>query len=121
VTPGFFSSPVLLGAFAFLLGIGAIAAALRRRRGKDRYPETYAATGGIAAAQNEEIADLRQRETAVLSLLDEMNAPRGILVIQAIAALGPVGRFDQSFALVIAERIRARVRQRRKLADRQHS
>lgn len=46
-TPGYFSSPVLLGAFAFLLGIGAIAAALRRRRGKDRYPETYAASGGI--------------------------------------------------------------------------
>ena len=46
-TPGYFSSPVLLGAFALLLGIGAIAAALRRRRGKDRYPETYAASGGI--------------------------------------------------------------------------
>ena len=46
-TPGYFSSPVLLGAFAFLLGIGAIAAALRRRRGKDSYPETYAASGGI--------------------------------------------------------------------------
>jgi len=44
---GTFASPVLLGAFAFLLGIGAIAAALRRRRGKDRYPETYAASGGI--------------------------------------------------------------------------
>ena len=46
--PGYFSSPLLLGVFAFLLGIGAIAAALRRRRGKERYPETYAATGGIA-------------------------------------------------------------------------
>ena len=46
-SPGYFSSPVLLGAFAFLLGVGAIAAALRRRRGKDRYPETYAASGGI--------------------------------------------------------------------------
>jgi hypothetical protein len=46
-TPGYFSGPALLGAFAILLGIGAIAAALRRRRGKDRYPETYAASGGI--------------------------------------------------------------------------
>ncbi|HSS62101.1 MAG TPA: hypothetical protein VLK30_11675 [Candidatus Limnocylindrales bacterium] len=45
---GYFSSPLLLGVFAFLLGIGAIAAALRRRRGKERYRETYAATGGIA-------------------------------------------------------------------------
>ncbi|HKW06947.1 MAG TPA: hypothetical protein VJS19_05200 [Candidatus Dormibacteraeota bacterium] len=47
-TPGYFSSPLLLGAFALLLGIGAIMAALRRRRGRERYPETYAATGGIA-------------------------------------------------------------------------
>ncbi len=45
---GYFSSPLLLGVFAFLLGIGAIAAALRRRRGKARYPETYAASGGVA-------------------------------------------------------------------------
>jgi hypothetical protein len=43
-----FSSGFLLGVFALLLGIGAIAAAIRRRRGKMRYPETYAATGGIA-------------------------------------------------------------------------
>jgi hypothetical protein len=44
---GTFSSGLLLGVFALLLGLGAIAAALRRRRGKARYPETYAATGGI--------------------------------------------------------------------------
>ena len=44
---GTFSSGLLLGVFAFLLGVGAIAAALRRRRGKARYPETYAASGGI--------------------------------------------------------------------------
>ena len=43
-----FSSGFLLGVFALLLGFGAIAAAIRRRRGKMRYPETYAATGGIA-------------------------------------------------------------------------
>jgi hypothetical protein len=48
VTGTTFSSGFLLGVFAFLLGIGAIAAALRRRRGKMRYPETYAASGGIA-------------------------------------------------------------------------
>ena len=47
-TPGYVSSPLLLGAFALLLGIGAIMAALRRRRGRERYPETYAASGGIA-------------------------------------------------------------------------
>ena len=44
---GTFSSGFLLGVFAFLLGVGAIAAALRRRRGKVRYPETYAASGGM--------------------------------------------------------------------------
>lgn len=47
MSAGTFSSGFLLGVFAFLLGIGAIAAALRRRRGKMRYPETYAATGGV--------------------------------------------------------------------------
>ena len=46
--PGFLSGPLLLGAFAFLLGIGAVAAAMRRRRGRAAYPETYAASGGIA-------------------------------------------------------------------------
>jgi uncharacterized membrane protein YraQ (UPF0718 family) len=45
---GYFSSGLLLGVFAFLIGLGAIAAALRRRRRKEDYPETYAATGGIA-------------------------------------------------------------------------
>ena len=37
----------MLGIFAFLLGIAAIGAAIRRRRGRARYPETYAASGGI--------------------------------------------------------------------------
>ena len=37
----------MLGVFAFLLGIAAIAAAIRRRRGRERYPETYAASGGV--------------------------------------------------------------------------
>ena len=37
----------MLGIFAFLLGIAAIGAAIRRRRGRARYPGTYAASGGI--------------------------------------------------------------------------
>lgn len=37
----------MLGVFALLLGIGGIAAALRRRRDRERYPETYSATGGV--------------------------------------------------------------------------
>jgi len=41
------SSGFLLGVFAFLLGIAGIAAAIRRRRGRDRYPETYAGSGGV--------------------------------------------------------------------------
>lgn len=45
--PGNFSGPMVLGAFALLLGIGAIAAAVRRRRGRASYPESYAASGGI--------------------------------------------------------------------------
>ena len=46
--PGFLASPIVLGAFGVLLGIAVMAAAIRRRRGRDRYPETYAASGGIA-------------------------------------------------------------------------
>ena len=38
---------MVLGAFALLLGIGGIAAALRRRRDRERYPETYSASGGV--------------------------------------------------------------------------
>lgn len=37
----------MLGVFALLLGVGAIAAAHRRRRDRARYPETYSATGGV--------------------------------------------------------------------------
>ena len=44
---GVTSNGLLLGIFALLLGIGAIAAALRRRRDRERYPETYAASGGM--------------------------------------------------------------------------
>ncbi|HET7419896.1 MAG TPA: hypothetical protein VFL27_05910 [Candidatus Dormibacteraeota bacterium] len=42
------SGGFLLGLFAILLGIGAVAAAMRRRRARALYPETYAASGGIA-------------------------------------------------------------------------
>jgi hypothetical protein len=44
---GVSSSGFLLGVFAFLVGVAAPAAATRRRRGRARYPETYAASGGI--------------------------------------------------------------------------
>ena len=40
-------SPIVLGVFAFLLGMGAIAVALRTRRRRARYAETYAASGGV--------------------------------------------------------------------------
>ncbi len=40
-------SPFVLGVFAFLLGIGAISVALRTRRRRARYAETYAASGGV--------------------------------------------------------------------------
>ena len=39
---------LLLGLFAFLLGIAGVAAAIRRRRRRARYAEAYAMTGGIA-------------------------------------------------------------------------
>jgi hypothetical protein len=36
-----------LGLLATLLGIGGISAAVRTRRRRARYPETYASSGGI--------------------------------------------------------------------------
>lgn len=36
-----------LGLLAFLLGAAGVAAALRTRRRRARYPETYASSGGI--------------------------------------------------------------------------
>jgi len=44
---GVASGGFVLGIFAFLIGIAVMAAAIRRRRGRARYPETYAASGGI--------------------------------------------------------------------------
>ena len=41
------SGGFVLGILAFLLGIAAIAAAIRRRRGREAYLETYAASGGV--------------------------------------------------------------------------
>ena len=41
------TSALVLGGFAVLLGIAGIIGALLRRRGRDRYPETYAESGGI--------------------------------------------------------------------------
>jgi len=42
------ASGFLLGLLAFVLGIGGISVALRRRRGRAGYAEAYAMTGGIA-------------------------------------------------------------------------
>lgn len=42
------ASGLLLGLFAFLLGIAGISVALRRRRRRARFSEAYAMTGGIA-------------------------------------------------------------------------
>jgi len=37
-----------LGLLAFLVGVAGIAAALRTRRRRARFPETYGASGGMA-------------------------------------------------------------------------
>lgn len=42
------ASGFLLGLFAFLLGIAGISVAIRRRRKRARFAESYAMTGGIA-------------------------------------------------------------------------
>jgi hypothetical protein len=45
---GTFQGGLVLGIFVLLIGIGAIAAAMRRRRSRLAYPETYAGSGGVA-------------------------------------------------------------------------
>src|SRR5712691_519255 len=80
-----------------------------------------AATGGIATAQDEQLAYLCEREPAVLSLLDEADAPCGILVIEPVARRALACRLDQPLALVIAERVGGDFRERRELADREHA
>lgn len=42
------ASGFFLGVFALLLGIAGISVALRRRRRRARFADTYAMTGGIA-------------------------------------------------------------------------
>src|SRR5712691_4530035 len=80
-----------------------------------------AATGGITTAQDEQLAYLCEREPAVLSLLDEADAPCGILVIEPVAGRALACRLDQPLALVIPERVRGDFRERRKLADGEHA
>jgi hypothetical protein len=41
------ASGLLLGVFAFLIGVAGISVALRRRRKRAPYSETYASSGGI--------------------------------------------------------------------------
>src|SRR5262245_59961839 len=67
----------------------------------DRAFADVPAAGGVATAQDEEGADLREREAAVLGLFDEAQAPRRILVVKPVPGRALAGRRDQTLALVI--------------------
>src|SRR5262249_54013284 len=60
------------------------------------------AASGIASAQDEELADLCEREAAMLGVFDEAQPPRGILVVKPVPGRALAGRLDQTLPLVIA-------------------
>src|SRR6516164_4006292 len=67
----------------------------------DRTFADVPAAGGIATAQDEELADLGEREAAFLGLSDEAQAPRRILVVKPVPGRTLAGRLDQTLLLVI--------------------
>src|SRR5215471_19714717 len=86
----------------------------------DRAFADVPAAGGIAAAQDEELAYLREREAALLGLFDEAQPPRRILVVEPVPGRTLAGRLDQTLALVIAQRVAPDARGGSELADGEH-
>src|SRR5262249_5692995 len=86
----------------------------------DRAFADVPAAGGIATAQDEERADLREREAALLGLSDEAQAPGGILVVKPVPGRGLAGRLDQTLALVITQRVAPDAGGGSELADGEH-
>src|SRR5262249_23007139 len=78
------------------------------------------AAGSVTTAQDEELADLREREAAVLGLFDEAQAPGGILVVKPVPARALARRLHQTLALIITQRVAADARGGSELADGEH-
>ena len=72
-------------------------------------------------AKSQELCDFDKRETAMLGLLDEADAPQRIAIVEPITGVALTGRREQAFPLVITQRIGADIRQRGELANRQHA
>src|SRR5262249_7669173 len=87
---------------------------------RDRAFADVPAAGGIATAQDEELADLCEREAALLGLFDEAQAPRRILVVKPVSGRALAGRLDQTLALVITQRVAPDARGGGELADGEH-
>src|SRR5262245_11191128 len=86
----------------------------------DRALADIPAAGGIAAAQDEERADLREREAALLGVFDETQAPRRILVVKPVPGRALARGLDQTLPLVIASRVDPDTRGGSELADGEH-
>src|SRR5262249_7504198 len=86
----------------------------------DRAFADVPAAGGVPAAQDEELADLCEREAAVLGLFDEAQPPRGILVVKPVPGRALASRLDQTLALVITQRVAPDARGGGELADGEH-
>src|SRR5262249_28386200 len=83
-----------------------------------RYSAHVTAARRIAAAQGEQRPNLRQVEAALLSLLDEPDAPQGVAFIETIPARALCGRCYELLSLVIPQGIRAYLSETSDLADR---
>ena len=70
-------------------------------------------------AKSQELCNFDKRETAMLGLLDEADAPHRIAIIEPVARIALTGR-EQAFPLVITQRIGADMREGRNPADGEH-
>src|SRR5262249_35441178 len=86
----------------------------------DRAFADVPAAGGIAATQDEERADLCEREAALLGLFDEAQAPGRMLVVKPVPGRALAHRLDQTLALVIAQRVAPDAGGVSELADGEH-
>src|SRR5262249_40099863 len=86
----------------------------------DRAFADVPAAGGVATAQDEEFAYLREREAALLGLFDEAQPPARSLVVEPVPGRAVAGRRDQTLALVITQRVAPDARGGSELADGEH-
>lgn len=64
-------------------------------------PVRVATTKAIRFMHPQKTADLGKRETTMLRVLDKCNPPHGVVSVETIACIGPVGRREEPLSLVV--------------------